>query len=108
MYVDNAESTADKWEKVLSGVTVKQDPWHLEQRLLRAVNPKHPAFELFRCAVAQAVFCLCEEDKQRVGDMLGTPGVSAKARMAAWKQCRKYNPEGEKIWVKLCKVYKDL
>ena len=105
VYVDNAQSTAAKWEEILPSVIVKQDPWHLQQRILRAVgDSEHPAYNSFRGAISRAMFDVVEEDMQGVKDILDNPNVLPATKMRAWRSCRKAIPAGAVVYSRLAAV----
>jgi hypothetical protein len=105
VYVDNAESTAAVWRKILGDkLIVKQDPWHLQQRLTRPLDHQHPAYESFRGGISRAIFTLCAEDSN-AAEVLDAPGVPAKVKMIKWKQCMKSIPAGSIVWDRLLQLY---
>jgi hypothetical protein len=108
VYVDNAEVVAQKWRTILPHVVVKQDPWHLQQRILRAVgDPKHLAYESFRGAISRAVFDLVEEGTATAKCILDDPTKPVAEKMLAWMSCRKRIPEGNIVYERLQQVLKD-
>jgi hypothetical protein len=108
LYVDNAQSTAHKWEKVLPGVVVKQDPWHLQQRIMRAVgDPNHPAYDSFRGDISKAIMRVDPAEAGSLQAKLDNPSVSAQEKMRAWRQCRKVIDDGVQVWQRLTAVVEE-
>lgn len=108
LYVDNAQSTAHKWKEVLGDdVVLKQDPWHMQQRIMRAVgDPQHPALDSFRGDICKAIMRAYGEDAVVLQGQLDSPTISPQAKMQAWKRCMKVIDSGEKVWERLTAVFK--
>lgn len=107
LYVDNAQSTAHKWKEVLGDALVlKQDPWHMQQRLLRAVgDPQHLAYNSFGGDISNAIMRAYGEGAAQLQDQLDSPNTSAQLRMQAWRKCMKVIDSGEEVWKRLLGVF---
>jgi hypothetical protein len=107
LYVDNAQSTAHKWKEVLGDALVlKHDPWHMQQRILRAVgDPQHPAYNSFRGDISNAIMRAYGEDANVLQGQLDSPNTSPHLRMQAWRKCKKVIDSGEEVWKRLVAVF---